>query len=45
VFHGLDGEGWGTVTSTALEQMLDEVLMAGVAVTTPNRFLLSLERI
>jgi peptidoglycan/xylan/chitin deacetylase (PgdA/CDA1 family) len=42
VFHGLDGEGWGAVTSTALEQMLDEVLSAGLAVTTPNRFLLSL---
>ena len=45
VLHGLDGEGWGTVTSTALEQMLDEVLSAGVEVTTPNRFLLSLETI
>ncbi len=45
VLHGLDGEGWGTVASAALEQMLDEVLSAGVAVTTPNRFLLSLESI
>lgn len=41
VLHGLDGEGWGTVTSAALEQMLDELLRAGVAVTTPNRLLLS----
>ncbi len=44
VLHGLDGEGWGTVASTALEQMLDEVLSANVAVTTPNRFLLSLAK-
>jgi peptidoglycan/xylan/chitin deacetylase (PgdA/CDA1 family) len=42
VLHGLDGEGWGTLASTALEQMLDELLSANVAVTTPNRLLLSL---
>lgn len=42
VLHGLDGEGWGTVASIGLEQMLDDVLDAGVAVTTPNRLLLSL---
>jgi peptidoglycan/xylan/chitin deacetylase (PgdA/CDA1 family) len=41
VLHGLDGEGWGTVASPGLEQLLDEVLDAGLAVTTPNRLLLS----
>ena len=39
VFHGLDGEGWGTIESVALEQMLDQVLSAGLSVTTPNQLL------
>jgi peptidoglycan/xylan/chitin deacetylase (PgdA/CDA1 family) len=37
VFHGLDGEGWGTVSSDALARMLDEIGRAGVAVVPPNR--------
>jgi len=44
VLHGLDCEGWGTVASTALETMLDEVLSAGVGVTTPNRVLTAFAR-
>lgn len=39
VFHGLDGEGWGTVSSDALARMLDEIQSAGVAVLPPNRVL------
>jgi len=39
VFHGLDGEGWGTLSSRALEEMLDRLLAAGVAVEPPNRVL------
>jgi peptidoglycan/xylan/chitin deacetylase (PgdA/CDA1 family) len=41
VLHGLDGEGWGTVASTGLERLLDEVLDAGVAVGGPNQWLLT----
>ncbi|MBL8267882.1 hypothetical protein, partial [Steroidobacter sp.] len=37
VFHGLDGEGWGTVSSDALARMLDAIQRAGVAVAPPNR--------
>jgi peptidoglycan/xylan/chitin deacetylase (PgdA/CDA1 family) len=40
VFHGLDGEGWGTVSSDALARMLDDIESAGVAVTPPNRMVL-----
>lgn len=39
VFHGLDGEGWGTVSAHALEGMLDRLLAAGVAVEPANRVL------
>jgi hypothetical protein len=39
VFHGLDGEGWGTISAQSLERMLDRLLAAGVAVETPNRLL------
>lgn len=42
VFHGLDGEGWGTVSSDALARMLDDVERAGVMVSPPNRVLLRL---
>ena len=37
VFHGLDGEGWGTVSSDDLAHMLDDIERAGVAVAPPNR--------
>jgi peptidoglycan/xylan/chitin deacetylase (PgdA/CDA1 family) len=39
VFHGLDREGWGPLSSHALEGMLDRLLAAGVAVESPNRVL------
>lgn len=39
VFHGLDGEGWGTMGAQSLERMLDRLLAAGVAVEPPNRLL------
>jgi peptidoglycan/xylan/chitin deacetylase (PgdA/CDA1 family) len=39
VFHGLDGEGWGTLSSAALERMLDQLLTAGITVEPPNRVL------
>ncbi len=39
VFHGLDGEGWGTMGAQSLERMLDRLLGAGVAVEPPNRLL------
>ena len=39
VFHGLDGEGWGTLSSHTLAQMLDRLLAAGVAIEPPNRVL------
>lgn len=39
VFHGLDGEGWGTLSSDALARMLDDVERAGVVVMPPNRML------
>lgn len=37
VLHGLDGEGWGTVSSDALARMLDDIAAAGVVVSPPNR--------
>lgn len=37
VFHGLDGEGWGSVSSDALARMLDDIQRAGVLVAPPNR--------
>jgi peptidoglycan/xylan/chitin deacetylase (PgdA/CDA1 family) len=40
VLHGLDGEGWGTVSNDALARMLDDIERAGIAVVPPNRFLL-----
>ena len=39
VFHGLDGEGWGTLSSDALARMLDDIDRAGIVVETPNRTL------
>jgi peptidoglycan/xylan/chitin deacetylase (PgdA/CDA1 family) len=39
VFHGLDGEGWGTVSSDALTRMLDHVERAGIDIAPPNRVL------
>lgn len=39
VFHGLDGEGWGTLSLRALEQMLDRLADAGVPIEPPNRTL------
>lgn len=39
VFHGLDGEGWGTLSSDVLARMLDDIQHAGIAVATPNRTL------
>jgi peptidoglycan/xylan/chitin deacetylase (PgdA/CDA1 family) len=39
VFHGLDGEGWGTLSSDALTRMLDDIERAGVVVAPPNRTL------
>lgn len=39
VFHGLDGEGWGTLSSDALARMLDDMERAGIVVETPNRIL------
>jgi peptidoglycan/xylan/chitin deacetylase (PgdA/CDA1 family) len=44
VFHGLDGEGWGTVSSDALARMLDDIADAGVAVSPPNRVAFSRSR-
>ena len=41
VFHGLDGEGWGTLSADALAWMLDACVSSGVKVKTPNRMLLS----
>lgn len=37
VFHGLDGEGWGTISSDALARMLDDIQDAGIRVLPPNR--------
>lgn len=39
VFHGLDGEGWGTLSSDALARMLDAIERAGIVVAPPNRLL------
>lgn len=39
VFHGLDGEGWGTVSSDALARMLDDIERAGIDIAPPNRVL------
>ena len=39
VFHGLDGEGWGTLTSYAWLRMLDDIAQAGIALDPPNRTL------
>jgi len=38
--HGVDGEGWGPVSRTDLECILDEATAGGFEITTPNRLLL-----
>jgi len=40
VLHGLDDEGWGPLSSSALEAVLDRLLAAGVAIEPPARVLL-----
>lgn len=39
VLHGLDGEGWGTVSSETIGRLLDELLAAGVHIAPPNAVL------
>jgi peptidoglycan/xylan/chitin deacetylase (PgdA/CDA1 family) len=40
VFHGLDGEGWGTLASATLEALLDRLGEAGVRIAPANQVML-----
>lgn len=40
VLHGIDDEGWGPISRTALQDLVETILDAGVRIETPNRLLL-----
>lgn len=40
VFHGLDGEGWGTLAAATLEALLDRLGEAGVRIAPANQVML-----
>lgn len=40
VLHGLDGEGWGSVSSATLEALLDRITARGIAVRPPGSVML-----
>jgi len=42
VLHGLDGEGWGSISGDGLELLLDRIQNAGARIETPNRVLLNI---
>lgn len=43
VLHGLDGEGWGSITFASLERLLDRALDADLRILPPNEVLLAHE--